>query len=98
MPGEERRAEPRYKSLKGVRVYVADTGAEIDCIIRSLSPSGARVEFETAPHLTGQFDVYFTSECIRVPAELVWQDGARVGLKFLKPLSWLTNMKPGSAL
>ena len=95
-----RRREPRFSVKKRARIYRNSADEGIDCVVRNLSASGARLRFQTAPNLTDSFVLFLASGNHQVPAHLAWRDGERVGVRFSKRLGWLfrRNIVGGDAM
>lgn len=85
------RLSSRVRSLKSGRAIVASSGAGIDCVIRNLSDSGARIRFPDPMPMRAAFELYFIAENKRVPIKIAWQHGADVGVMFESKLPWLTK-------
>jgi len=86
---EKARNSRRMKAMKAARVVIHSSGAGIDCVVRSLSPSGARLTFAHPVILPAHFEIFLLVENVRVCADLAWQKGLDAGVKFEKPLDWL---------
>ena len=79
---EERRSNPsRRKLLKTGRILLSKW-ASIDCTIRDLNDSGARLEFANPTELPTEFKLKILATDQVVPVELVWQRGLAAGVRF----------------
>jgi hypothetical protein len=79
-----RRVAHRRRTLKEGKVILSDwTG--IDCVIRDLSDTGARLEFGGPTELPQTFRILVTSSNQLIPVELAWQRGLSVGVHFTGP-------------
>ena len=79
---DERRNNPaRRKLLKNGRVLLSKW-ASIDCTIRDLTESGARLEFKSPTELPVEFKLKIIATEQIVPVELVWQRGLSAGVRF----------------
>jgi hypothetical protein len=83
MHGEERRALPRKRSLEQAKVLLPDWKV-IDCVVRDISDSGARLEFAKEPRLPGRFRLLILSQSLVVAVELEWQQGDVAGVRFAR--------------
>ncbi len=88
---EQARKSRRMKAMKSGRVVIHSSGTGIDCVVRSLSPSGARLSFAHPFDLPAQFELYLLTENVRVSASVAWCKGLDVGVKFDEPLDWLSK-------
>jgi hypothetical protein len=84
-----RRSAPRLRALKPGRIYPSGRAIGHDCTVRSLNRTGAGVELVRPVELEGAVEFYFVTENVRVPAEIAWQAGNRIGIRFARPLDWL---------
>jgi hypothetical protein len=81
----------RVRALKGARTIVASSGAGIDCVIRDLSASGARIQFPNPVPMEAAFELYLKAENKRVPIRIAWQRGSDVGVEFGTKLTWISG-------
>ena len=88
---EQARKSRRMKAMKSGRVVIHSSGAGIDCVVRSLSPTGARLSFAAPVDLPAQFELYLLAENVRVGANVAWHKGLDAGVEFDKPLDWLSK-------
>jgi hypothetical protein len=79
--GQERRRQGRSSSLCSGTVH-HDGVTAIDCVIRNLSPSGARITLQWA--IAGQNHCILDIDGIGLfPARIAWRRGNEAGLQFL---------------
>ena len=57
----------------------------LDCVIRDLSDTGARLEFAGPTELPKEFRLLIVSTNLLFPAELAWQRGLAAGVHFTGP-------------
>jgi diguanylate cyclase (GGDEF)-like protein len=81
---ENRRADRRNRVLKRGMMVVNDGYSTINCLIRDLSTSGARVTTEDEYMGNERFSLVIMDSGRRVPAEMRWQRGREIGLKFVQ--------------
>jgi PilZ domain-containing protein len=75
----DRRIVPRRRTLKGGRI-VWLTGAPVQCVVRNLSETGAKLEVHSpVPHT---FDLVFDGDQSRRSCSVVWRRPTRIGVKF----------------
>ena len=77
----DRRSERRQKVLKEGKVLLADK-TFIECIVRDISPGGARVEFAGPVSLPREFRLHIVSADLTVPATFAWQRRLEAGIRF----------------
>ncbi|MCD2470907.1 diguanylate cyclase [Jiella sp. MQZ9-1] len=79
----ERRGERRQRVLKRAKVMVPERGYLVDCVVRNLSPNGARLRFDAyfAPPEKFVLEIIGTGE--RRNAELRWQIGNEIGVELV---------------
>jgi hypothetical protein len=81
MQPHERRCEQRQRVLKEGKVLLTDH-TSVDCVVRDLSPSGARIEFEGPIALPAEFRLRIVSADLTIPATAAWQRRLEAGLRF----------------
>lgn len=78
----ERRSERRLKVLKEGRVLLGDSRS-LGCIVRDISPRGARLEFRIPDDLPSEFRLNIVNVDLTVPAVLVWRRQGECGVRFV---------------
>jgi hypothetical protein len=91
--GEHHRAAHRQRTLKAAKVVLTDW-TTIDCTIRDISATGARLVFGDAFALPEEFRVLIVMTDMVVPVRLLWQRGLTVGVSFTGPEEPVTHHKP----
>jgi two-component system cell cycle response regulator len=81
---ENRRSARRNRVLKRGMMVVNDGYSTINCLIRDLSTSGARVTTEDEYMGTDKFSLVIMDSGRRLPAEMRWQRGRELGVRFLQ--------------
>lgn len=82
-PADKRRS-PRRRQLKDGKVVLSNW-TTLDCTIRDMSETGARLTFGGPTGLPEMFKLLFVSgHCMR-DARTVWQKGLSAGLEFVGP-------------
>ena len=77
----ERRTERRIKVLKEGKVMLTDC-VSVDCIVRDMSPGGARLKFEGPVYLPVEFHLRIVSADLTIPATPAWQKQSEAGVRF----------------
>ncbi|MGH6926203.1 MAG: PilZ domain-containing protein, partial [Propylenella sp.] len=54
----------------------------VNCIVRDLSPGGARLEFEAPVYLPREFRLCIVSADLTIPAVPAWQRQSEAGVRF----------------
>lgn len=79
----ERRRTERKPTADTGRVAFG-RGPHIECMVRNISPGGARLVFPTKrTRLPKQFVLAIDGEWNRRACQLVWRSGFRVGVRFV---------------
>jgi len=78
----ERRVETRQKSFLRGCVYFNNRRCAIDCLIRDISPTGARLIFPGKVSLPAMIDLYIPHKEQTLKAEVHWHHGDEVGIAF----------------
>jgi PilZ domain len=92
----ERRASSRSRCLFGARVALKGQSSTLDCVLRNHSEGGALASFSQAVALAAELDIIVEPHRVATPVQVVWRDGARIGLAFAQP-GGLEAMKRAAA-
>lgn len=80
---QERRRHYRNKTYLGGQVGYHRKRGEIECLVRNVSPNGARLVF-SAPTLTpAEFDLTIPHKGQQERVMVVWRKQSEVGVQFL---------------
>jgi hypothetical protein len=79
---EGRRARPRNRTVLKGQVVFNNRASALDCTVRDLSDTGARVTFADVSIPPPEFELEIPSKGLRVHARLVWSRGATHGVAF----------------
>jgi hypothetical protein len=91
----ERRSSSRRRILfPGLIVYGSGTFT-CDCSFRSLSATGARISIAAKQQFGGRFYVINIRDGIAYDAQVIWNKGSEVGIKFESAISLSTNTDLG---
>lgn len=86
----EARRAPRHAAKQRGSAVVSGR-AEIPCVIRDLSATGARLSFSNPTILPRTFRLEFDGQDQRVT--VVWQRGLMAGVKFQTPIGVVSTQK-----
>ena len=76
----ERRDSPRYRVLK--RGLLAFGGGGVECTVRNLSASGARVDVAAPADIPGQFHLVIEADQFIRRGRPVWNNERQIGIAF----------------
>lgn len=79
--------------LKYYSVSGSSGTLSIDCVVTNLSATGARLEFESEPHLPETILLHLNAGKTELPARVVWTGEAWVGVQFHQPQQWPETTK-----
>lgn len=79
---DERRHEPRARSLLGGKIVSDDRNCSMDCTIRNISAQGAMVVLSDAYRLPEEFDFAIPNREETHRATVTWRKGESAGLAF----------------
>ena len=82
---DEKRKTARRRVLKVGKIIFADGMRLIDCTIRDMSDSGARLLIANTVGLPDTFHLFEKSSGMVYPATVVWRQPSAVGVKFDGP-------------
>ncbi|PYB71424.1 MULTISPECIES: PilZ domain-containing protein [Rhizobium] len=83
MPETERRREPRLRALKAGRAVLAGGRSTFDCMVRNLSPIGAKVVFESTADIPPRFSLRFQDGTAHDCA-VKWRTQREMGVEFVE--------------
>lgn len=83
------REQKRIRSIKGARAIVAASGTGFDCVIKDISGSGARIEFDDLITLGSRFQLHIKKENKTMRVSTSWQRGRQAGVRFDEKLAWI---------
>jgi hypothetical protein len=81
----ERRRYPRIRVQKAAKVLVGSISV-LDCMVRDLSGSGARLEIQDAADLPEAVDVTFDGGHTFRPCRLRWRSPTETGVEFFEAM------------
>lgn len=80
-PGEQERGAPRRRVLKAAQIVYDGGKTVVECMVRDISETGAKIDTEVVLALPGLFSVVLP-DGVRRPAKLVWQNANLLGVHF----------------
>jgi hypothetical protein len=81
--GDERRASSRQRRLHGGKIVFNNNTSSIDCVVRDLSPTGARLEVASPIGIPDWFDLRINRNGVCYPSKVVWRSANQIGVMFL---------------
>lgn len=81
-PEGERRRAPRQKSLLSGRILYNNRRNAVDCLIRDISPYGARLVFSDAVMLPNVLELFIPHKDQTLRVHVIWSNGGEVGVAF----------------
>jgi hypothetical protein len=91
----QRRRAPRQKSFLRGMIYFNNRRSVTDCLIRDISPYGARLVFSDAITTPDIIDLYIPQKEQMLRSHVVWRSGNDMGVAF--PQAAPTEPAPASA-
>jgi hypothetical protein len=79
----DRRAERRHKVLKGATLRFNRGYGALECRVRNMSESGARLAFGDTAAVPPEFDFWLTGSDSPVRAVIRWRSVEDVGIEFV---------------
>lgn len=79
----ENRSAQRHKTLKGARIVFNAGRSTIDCTVRNLSESGAKLDVTSVVGIPNSFDLQL-GEQLR-PCRVAWRSLKQLGVEFQAP-------------
>jgi len=78
----ERRASPRQRRLNGAKIVFNNNSSVIDCIVRDLSPQGARLLVASPVGIPDRFDLRIDRNGACHPSKVTWRANDQMGVSF----------------
>ena len=78
---EARRGE-RVRSFLRARIVFNNKNSSIDCTIKNISPTGAKLEVANTFSLPAEFDLQIPAKNRTVRAKMMWRDAEALGVEF----------------
>jgi CheY-like chemotaxis protein len=82
-PRADGRASPRLRSMLRGQVIFNNRFSTMDCVVRDLTETGARLELGGDSTLPPAFELYLPLRQKRYQVEMVWKRGSACGVRFL---------------
>ena len=79
---EERRKVPRQKSFLRGMIYYNNRRNAVDCLIRDISPYGARLIFSDSVTTPDVLDLHIPQKDQTIRVHVIWRHGQEVGVAF----------------
>ena len=80
----EKRRCHRARRFKGGRIVVGRGNATIDCIIRDMTETGARLRIDSQLGVPKLFDLVAVSANHEFKCEIAWRCGFDIGVRFIE--------------
>ena len=80
-PGKRRKA-PRQKSFLRGMVYFNNRRSSFDCLIRDITPEGARLVFSSSVSTPDVIELFIPQKEQTLTARVMWRNGEEIGLSF----------------
>jgi hypothetical protein len=79
----EKRASDRIRSFLRAQIIFNNRMTTIDCIIKNISATGARIALNDTLAVPTEFDIYIPQRGCSHHARLIWRDKDSIGIDFL---------------
>ena len=79
----ERRDKSRQRRLHGAKIVFNNGSSSIDCIVRDLSATGARLEVASPIGIPEWFDLRIDRSGACYAAKVAWRTSKQIGVMFL---------------
>jgi hypothetical protein len=77
----QHRASARQRTLKFATIAIA-RGADVDCIVRDISDTGACLEIDSPIGIPNDFTLVINKDGARRPCRIAWRSELRIGVRF----------------
>jgi len=79
---DNKRRSPRLRTLKGAKILYRNGWGIVDCVIRDMSETGARLVCKDTAAVPGEFSLLFINEDMVRDARVVWRREDLLGITF----------------
>jgi PilZ domain len=79
----EKRGAMRQRCLLRGRLAFNLKSSTLDCTVRNISKTGARLVFNDPVALPHEFELFIEAQGATYKARLVWSNGSAAGIRFL---------------
>jgi hypothetical protein len=80
---DECRRSPRIRTYIGGKISFHASYCIVDCLVRDLSTSGAKLVLSGSAIIPGHFDLLLPGKGLKLRSEVVWRGSNRIGVTFL---------------
>jgi|SRR5215470_1385072 len=80
MSENERRGGSRHKSFLQGRIYFNNRRSSVDCLIRDIADSGARLKFSNAVATPDVVELHIPNKNETYRAKVIWRQGDEIGV------------------
>ena len=83
MTGEEKRTTRRPRVLKDGKIVSMSLGSVVDCSVRDVSATGARIRCKSQNAIPDEFELLIQSDNTIRPVKVAWRRNDEAGLVFI---------------
>jgi hypothetical protein len=94
----ERRKTARQKSFLRGAAQFNNRRSVVDCLIRDISPYGARLIFSDAASIPDVLELHIPQKEMTLRSHIIWRHGKEVGVAFAQTLQMEPAQKPAGEL
>lgn len=78
----DKRTNQRHRVLKAGKISFGQAGI-IDCVVRNMSDTGARLEVESVVGIPDSFNLMICADRYAKQCRVVWRKEKQIGIKFV---------------
>ena len=78
----DQRIAPRLKALFAARIAFNNGQSTLDCLIRNLSDTGAKLVVSAAVAVPDRFDLFIPQKGVTRRVQIAWRTGEEIGVRF----------------
>ena len=80
----EARGADRVRSFLRARILFNNNNSTIDCTIKNISPTGAKIEMANTTTIPGEFTLDIPAKGQTLRARIMWRDAEAIGVQFIE--------------
>jgi hypothetical protein len=80
---DKRRSSPRKRTLLQGQIVFNDRFSLIECVVRDLSATGARIAFPHLIEIPPEFELEIPKKSLSLRSRVMWSNGKEHGIRFV---------------
>jgi hypothetical protein len=82
---QDRRKTARMRTYFGGQIAFNQRSSVMDCLVRNVSPDGAKLIFTSTAAVPQEFDLAIRKDARTLRARVIWREADEAGVAFVRP-------------